>query len=162
MCGLFPGLVLKKKAAYDEAGLLYERAIAIVLKAFGPEEGKLHYKYGMIALNLADIFRKKGIWNRALELYEDSERALIKSLGASHSEVAEVYYCRGLVQHQLGRYEEALALFQQNLVILEKNFSPSHYKARKIRVVFLPFLCLTFIFSGWNDEERHGTCSDDA
>jgi tetratricopeptide (TPR) repeat protein len=120
------GLVLKKKAEYDAAEVLYQRAIAIILKTFD----KTHYKFGQYSNNLGDCYRKRGQYDEALRIYrekpakvflfgvlkflsEESLAALTGSLGAEHAETAEVQHNVAMVLHQLQRYQEAAQVKQQ-------------------------------------------------
>jgi tetratricopeptide (TPR) repeat protein len=85
------GLALKKCAAYDQAEIYYEKSLNILVKVFGQK----HPKVGISLYNLADIYRKKGNLDKALEVYEKSRDILVESLGDDHLEVAEVRNCLG-------------------------------------------------------------------
>jgi tetratricopeptide (TPR) repeat protein len=94
------GLVLKKRADYDEAEKYYKRAIEIVYDTFGRDQE--HYKLGIYYNNLADLDRKRNKFDQALQLYQRALTSIEKTLGLQHSEAAEILHNIGQVQHQLG------------------------------------------------------------
>ena len=94
------GLVLKKRADYGGAEVLYKRAIKIVHDTFGHD--KEHYKLGIYYNNLGDLDRKRNNFEDALRLYQRALTAIEKTLGSEHSEAAEILHNIGQVQHQLG------------------------------------------------------------
>lgn len=100
------GLILKKRADYDGAEDYYKRAIEIVYQTFGRDQE--HYKLGIYYNNLADIDRKRNKFDNALKLYRRALTAIEKTLGAQHSEAAEILHNIGLVQHQLGSFIEII------------------------------------------------------
>lgn len=97
------GLVLKKRADYDGAENYYIRAIQIVHDTFGHDQD--HYKLGIYYNNLADIYRKRTHFDKALELYQKALGYIEKTLGPQHSEAADILHNIGQVQHQLGTYK---------------------------------------------------------
>jgi tetratricopeptide (TPR) repeat protein len=60
------GLVMKKRADYDAAEKLYDRAVRIIRKTFGEK----HYKLGIYLNNLGDVERKRAKFDQALALYK--------------------------------------------------------------------------------------------
>jgi tetratricopeptide (TPR) repeat protein len=50
------------------------------------------------------------------------------SLGVQHSETAEVQHNVGMVLHQLGRYQDAVDLFNKAIAVILKEFGAAHYK----------------------------------
>lgn len=94
------GLVLAQKGDYDEAQVLYERAIKIVKDTFGPNQE--HYKLGIYYNNLADLDRRRSNYDDALRIYRRAFTMIEKTLGPEHSEAAEILHNIGLVQLQLG------------------------------------------------------------
>lgn len=119
------GLVAKKFARYDEAAECYDRALRIARATF---RDKPHYKLGIYGHNRADVERKRGNYQRALDMYVESLSMLRQTLGPQHSECAEPLHGMGLVQHQMGRYDQALDSIQSALKIVEREFGVSHYK----------------------------------
>jgi len=105
------GLVLKKRGNYEAAEELYTRAIKAVIKTFGEN----HYKFGIYTNNLADTYlcrsfhtyltnlqafvryRKRHQLDKALPLYKKALSTIEATLGANHSEAAEVLHNMGLV-----------------------------------------------------------------
>lgn len=109
------GLVLKKRADYDGAEKLYKRAIDIVVKTFGEK----HYKVGIYMNNLGDIwryviantiqsstssetldlrvYRKRGMYDDALNTYKKALVAIEQTLGPKHSEAAEILHNIGML-----------------------------------------------------------------
>ncbi|CAF2776757.1 unnamed protein product [Rotaria sp. Silwood2] len=120
------GLVLKKKADYDGAAELYERAIKIVRDTFGPNQE--HYKLGIYYNNLADLDRERNNYDDALRFYRRAFTIIEKTLGSEHSEAAEILHNIGQVQHQLGNYEQAIVYIDRALAIIKKEFNDQHYK----------------------------------
>ena len=81
------GLVLKKRADYDEAEKYYERAIEIAHKTFGYNQE--HYKLGIYYNNLGDLERKRNHFDSALQFYQRALTSIEKTLGLQHSEAAD-------------------------------------------------------------------------
>jgi tetratricopeptide (TPR) repeat protein len=96
------GLVMKKRADYDNAEIYYKRAIQIAHNTFGHDQE--HYKFGIYYNNLADINRKRRQFDSALKLYQRALKATEMTLGAQHAEVGEILHNIGQVYHQLGEY----------------------------------------------------------
>ncbi|CAF0744449.1 unnamed protein product [Didymodactylos carnosus] len=119
------GLVLKKRADYAGAEELYKRAISIIQLTFGNQE---HYKLGIYLNNLGDLDRKRNRFDSALSTYERALKSIEKTLGAEHSEAAEIMHNIGLVKHQLGDYSEACKLYESAMAIIKQEFGDKHYK----------------------------------
>ena len=96
------GLVLQKRGDYDEAQMLYERAIKIIRDTFGPNQE--HYKLGIYYNNLADLDRERSNYDEALRIYRRAFTIIEKTLGPEHSEAAEILHNIGQVQLQLGQF----------------------------------------------------------
>ncbi|CAF3629063.1 unnamed protein product [Rotaria sp. Silwood1] len=120
------GLVLMKKADYDGAEELFERAMRIVRDTFGPNQE--HYKLGIYYNNLADSHRKRNNYDYALHVYQRALKIIEKTLGPEHSEAAEILHNIGQVQHQLGNYKQAIVCINRALAIIKKEFNDQHYK----------------------------------
>jgi tetratricopeptide (TPR) repeat protein len=80
------GMVYKKRAMYDEAEPLYERALRIVEKSLG----YTHPKVGVFLNNIADLHRKRKNFQAAYPLYRKALTIIQNALGKHHSECADV------------------------------------------------------------------------
>ena len=99
------GMVYKKLAHYDEAALWHDRALTIARATF---KDKPSYKLGLFGHNRAEVERKRGNYDRALELYRESLKVIRQTLGPTHSENADTLHSMGLVYHLQGDYQTAL------------------------------------------------------
>jgi tetratricopeptide (TPR) repeat protein len=82
------GMVYKKRAMYDEAEPLYERALRIVEKTLGHS----HPKVGVFLNNIADLHRKRKNYQAAYPLYRKALTIIQNALGKHHSECADVLF----------------------------------------------------------------------
>jgi len=61
-------------------------------------------------------------------MYTTAFTAIEETLGKEHSEAAEILHNLGLVNHQLGNYDEAIRKYEAALRIVRKEFGEQHYK----------------------------------
>lgn len=94
------------------------------------------------------VERKRGHYDRALDMYKQSLDMLRVTVGPMHSECADPLHATGLVLHQLGKYQDAVESITQALKIVEREFGKNHYKASAPAVARSPlltvFICLFF------------------
>jgi tetratricopeptide (TPR) repeat protein len=109
-------------ADYGQARALFERALAICEKTFGPE-----HRYAATRLNdLARLLQAQGDLAAALPLFERALAIWEKNFGPEHPETAVSLNNLALLLQEQGDLAAALPLFERALAILEKNFGPEH------------------------------------
>ena len=113
---------LEKQANYQQAFELYERALVIREKAFGPE----HPEVATTLNNLAELYKSKGDYDAALPLYERALAIREKALGPEHPEVATTLNNLAGLYGAKGDYDAALPLYERDLEISEKALGPEH------------------------------------
>jgi len=77
---------------------------------------------------LADLYRKRGQYTTALNMYNSALMSIVKTLGRENSEASDILNNIGLVQHQLGNYTDAIKFFNEALKIVRNQFGEQHYK----------------------------------
>jgi tetratricopeptide (TPR) repeat protein len=116
------GDYLCDRARYEQAELLYKRALAIQEKALGPE----HPNVATSLNNLARLNDEQGRYEQAELLYKRALAIQEKVLGPEHSDVAtSCNNLAGLYDRQ-GRYEQAKLLYKRARAIQEKVLGPEH------------------------------------
>ena len=115
-------LKLYEEGKYAEAEQLYERSLAILEKALGPE----HPDVATSLNNLAVLCEMQGKYARAESLYERSLAIREKALGPEHPDVATSLNNVGLLYQSQEKYAEAEPLLKRALEILEKARGPDH------------------------------------
>jgi tetratricopeptide (TPR) repeat protein len=124
------GEVYRGEERLEEAAPLFERALSLLEKAFGPEHPRL-----LKTLNgLADVTRQKGDSGRAEALYR-------RSIGISDAAPDVVWEERtvalnslALLYHARGQKEEAKQLLTRALAALERGAGPRHPGVARILV----------------------------
>jgi tetratricopeptide (TPR) repeat protein len=109
-------------ANYARAGQLYERALAIYEKEFGPDD--LHTaeclnNFGLSLQAEGDISGARASFERALSIQE-------KALGPQHPETGTTMSNLGILLRALGDLAGARLLFERDLSICEKTLGPKH------------------------------------
>ena len=115
-------VVYDTKGDYARAEPLYQRALAILEKALGPD----HPDVAKPLNNLAMLYKQKGDYARAETLYQRSLAILEKALGPEHAEVAKALNNLAECYRETGDYARAEPLYQRALVIREKALGPHH------------------------------------
>jgi tetratricopeptide (TPR) repeat protein len=116
------GDYLCDRARYEQAELLYKRALAIQEKALGPE----HPNVATSLNNLARLNDEQGRYEQAELLYKRALAIQEKVLGPEHSDVAtSCNNLAGLYDRQ-GHYEQAKLLYKRARAIQEKVLGPEH------------------------------------
>jgi tetratricopeptide (TPR) repeat protein len=109
-------------AAYEQARLLFERALAIREKALGPEHPLTATSLNNLALLLkhqGDLAGVRPLFERALTIWE-------KALGPEHPDTAAFLNCLALLLQDQGNFTEARPLYDRALAISEKVLGPEH------------------------------------
>jgi len=70
-----------------------------------------------IATNLADVYRKKGLYSESRDLYMRALKKLESKHGDMHSEIAEVCNALGMLEKKEGNYVEAIKCYKNALKI---------------------------------------------
>jgi tetratricopeptide (TPR) repeat protein len=115
-------LYLQDRARYQEAELLYQRALRIREQQLGPE----HLDVALTLNRLAHLYYDQ---SKYIEAESPYQRALIiqeKLLGSEHSDVALTLSGLAHLYQEQGRYTEAEPLYQRARVIQEKQLGSEH------------------------------------
>lgn len=107
---------------FKAAGLLYDKALRIRQKVFGPDHPHVAYSLNNLGLYQMEAGR-----------YEEAEASLShalqiwkRALGQKHPEVATALYNLATVKHEKDEVEEAEKLHHEALVIREEALGPTH------------------------------------
>jgi len=112
------GLLAKKNSEYDKAIQVLTDAMKIISidDNFWSE----------LALNLADVYRKKGNYKDARDLYLRILTKLEQAFGESHPQIATVSNALGMLEKKEGHYNEALKYYKNALRIGKHFFGKAH------------------------------------
>jgi tetratricopeptide (TPR) repeat protein len=106
--------------AYAKAEPLYQRALAIIEKALGPE----HPDTAVSLNNLAFLYDEIGAYGKAEPLYQRALAIREKALGPEHPDTAQSLNNLAMVYHDLGAYAKAEPLYQRAFAIVAGGSSP--------------------------------------
>lgn len=107
---------------YARAVPLYQRALAINEKAYGPNHPLVAF-----ALNtLAGLYYDTGDYPRAAPLLQRALAVREKTLGPEHPDVGQSLNNLALLYHTTGDDARAVPLYQRALAIREKTLGPEH------------------------------------
>jgi tetratricopeptide (TPR) repeat protein len=116
------GLYLDGRADFAEAKVLFERALSLAEKAYGPDHPEVATtvnNFGFVLKDLGDLQGAKELFERALKIDE-------KAYGPDHPNVARDLNSFGRVLHDLGELHGAKEHFERALTIDEKTYGPDH------------------------------------
>ena len=116
------GLVALAEGQVSEGLTLCQQALALRIKAYGPEHPEVAESYNSLGRALYLATRDKesmGPLTRALEIWE-------KTLGPDHPDTAQALYNLGNTLEQLGRMEESLQRHERSLAIRRARLGPEH------------------------------------
>lgn len=116
------GYYFKSIADYNTARTLYERALHIDERTFGPD----HYRIAMRLNNLGGVAHAQGDLSAARTLLERALRIDEATLGPTHPYVARDVNNLGLVAQQQGDLQAARTLLERAIQIDEQVFGPDH------------------------------------
>jgi tetratricopeptide (TPR) repeat protein len=114
------GHYLDDHARYAEAEPLYQRSLAILEKALGPD----HPDTATSLNNLAVLYDNQGRYAEAEPLYQQALVILEEVLGPDHPNTARNLDNLATLYDSQGRHMEAEPLLQRALAILEKTMGP--------------------------------------
>lgn len=109
-------------AEFAQARRLYERALAIYEKIYGPEDPEVATILNNLGLVLQDLAELKG----AKKLFERALATNEKVYGSEHPKVAINVNHLGTILHDLGDFEGAKRSYERALQIDEKALGPDH------------------------------------
>ncbi len=107
---------------YTEAEPLYQRALAIRERAFGPD----HLNIAISLNNLAKLYHDQGRYVQAEPLFHRALAIKERALDSDHPSIAISLNNMALLYQRQGRYAEAEPLFQRALAIRERALGPDH------------------------------------
>jgi len=108
--------------SYDEAGVLYERALELVRAALGPE----HLNVGRGLANIGVVAFSRGSFAEARPVFEQALAILEDALGPQHPDLAIVLGNLGAVAFEEGDYPKALATYERVFAIESAALPPTH------------------------------------
>lgn len=100
----------------------WERALEIRERELGPE----HEDTAQVLYNLASAAKAQGDFEAAEDYNQRCEVAYVAAFGADHPRVGFALNQRANLYFDLGRLEEALALYEQTLVLVEPRTGKQH------------------------------------
>jgi tetratricopeptide (TPR) repeat protein len=109
--------------------LILVTAMSIVSELFGAA----HPKIGIYSVNLGDIERKLGDFEKAEVAYGRAIPLLEAALGPDNVELADALNSQGLVLKKKADYDGAEVLYRRALTIILKTFNALHYKAGQVQ-----------------------------
>ena len=115
-------MLYQATGAYAKAEPLYQRALAIMEKALGPE----HPNTATALNNLAWLYQATGAYAKAEPLFERALAIMEKALGPEHPDTARSLNNLALLYQATGAYAKAEPLYQRALAIREKALGPEH------------------------------------
>ncbi len=126
------GRYLEQRAQYQQAELLYQKALAICEKVKEPEGHNDNKNRDSGAANilsgLADVYQEQGKYAQAAQIYERVLNILKDILGSENTLVAISLKNLANVYHYQGNYVLAEKLFIQALKIQEKALGNMHHE----------------------------------
>jgi tetratricopeptide (TPR) repeat protein len=118
------GYYLYQRAEYAQAEPLYQRALAIFVKALGPAPE--HPAIAASLNNLALLYHDQGREKEAEPLYRRALQIWEKMLGPEHPATAASLNNLSELYRAQGKYEEAEPLYRRAMTIREKTLGPEH------------------------------------
>lgn len=82
---------------------------------------------------MAGLLMRRGEYDEALPLYEQTLRIQEKALGLDHPDVATTLNNMGNLFYDQGKFEEALPLTERAIAVLEKALGPEHPRTKIFR-----------------------------
>ncbi len=89
---------------YEEALLLYERALSIRKELLGDDHPETASTYN----NMASVYEKQGKYENALEYYSKARAVRENALGSDHPDTASTYNNMGSLYYAMGDYSDAM------------------------------------------------------
>lgn len=114
--------LLERQGDFTAARKLYERALGIQEKFFGPE----HPNTAADLNNLAHLLENQGDFSTARKLYERALAIQKKVVGSEHPNTAAALNNLAHLMQSQGDFGGARQLYEQSLAIREKAMGPEH------------------------------------
>ncbi|MFO0810961.1 MAG: CHAT domain-containing tetratricopeptide repeat protein [Gemmataceae bacterium] len=113
---------LAEQGKHGEAEKLYERAVRLAPRVFGPE----HLDTASLLNNLANVYSDQGKYAESEPLHRRALAIREKALGPDHPYVARSLTNLAAMYSDQGKYGEAEPLYSRALAIFEKALGPDH------------------------------------
>jgi tetratricopeptide (TPR) repeat protein/transcriptional regulator with XRE-family HTH domain len=110
------------RARFEQAEPLYQRALCIGKRVWGPAHPQVAYPL----CGLAYLFYEQGKYQQAEPLYQRALQIREQVLGPTHPDVASTLERLGLLYWKEGKYEQAKLLYQRALYIQEQAKGAEH------------------------------------
>jgi CHAT domain-containing protein/Tfp pilus assembly protein PilF len=116
------GALLLERGDPEGARPYFERALALMEEALGPEQPAVAVATG----NLAESYRRQGAYSAARPLFERALSIIEASLGPGHPQAAVYEERLGLVLAELGELDSARLLLERALTVREGVYGAEH------------------------------------
>jgi tetratricopeptide (TPR) repeat protein len=113
---------LTDRARYEQAEPLYQRALRIEKRVWGPEHPEVAYPL----CGLAYLYYEQGKYQQAEPLYQRALQIRERVLGPAHPDVAYTLERLGMLYWKEGKFEQAKRLFQRALYLQEQAKGAEH------------------------------------
>jgi tetratricopeptide (TPR) repeat protein len=113
---------LTDRARYEQAEPLYQRALCIEKRVWGPA----HPRTANPLCGLAYLYYEQGKYQQAEPLYQRALQIREQVLGSAHPDVASTLERLGMLYWKEGKFEQAKRLFQRALYIQEQAKGAEH------------------------------------
>jgi tetratricopeptide (TPR) repeat protein len=78
--------------------------------------------------DLASVYRKKGEYSTAYQLYSSAADVVESAYGIDHPELGEIYNNIGVLLKKQAKYSEAIPVYEKSLKIIQSIFGEQSYK----------------------------------
>jgi tetratricopeptide (TPR) repeat protein len=113
---------LRDRARFEQAEPLYQRALCIGKRVWGPAHPQVAYALS----GLAFLFYEQGKYQQAKPLYQQALQIQEQALGPAHPDVASTLERLGMLYWKEGKYKQAKLLYQRALNIQEQAKGAEH------------------------------------
>ncbi|CAF1121135.1 unnamed protein product [Adineta ricciae] len=116
------GKIKCQKGQYEEAILLFQKSLKLLLMSSSPNHPDVAGSYN----NIGNAYSDMGDYPKALSSYEQALKIREQSLPSNHPSVATSYNNIGAAYHNMGDYPKALSSYEQALKIQLQSLPPNH------------------------------------
>jgi tetratricopeptide (TPR) repeat protein len=116
------GLIKDDQGEYEEAIILYEKALEIFKKTLPPNHPNLTNSYN----NIGAVYRNMSEYSKALSSYEKALEIRQQSLPSNHLSLAASYNNIAIVYEDMGEYSKALSSHEKALEIKQQSLPSNH------------------------------------
>jgi tetratricopeptide (TPR) repeat protein len=110
------------RARYEQAEPLYQQALRIGKRVWGPAHPQVAYPL----CGLANLFYEQGKYQQAEPLYQHALQIREQVLGPTHPDIAYTLQRLGMLYWKEGKYEQAKLVYQRALSIQEQAKGAEH------------------------------------